>query len=253
VVVEEPTLLKKCLAELIGTFLLVYIGAGAAVITFLLAEGATWQSDFICKGIGALGGLGDWLAIGLAFAIAVAASIYIFGHISGCHINPAVTIALWAVKRFPRKEVIPYIGSQLMGATLASISFVIIVGKRAATVGCCGATALFPGINYIQGILNEAVITFFLMLTIMALAVDERTPKPFAGVIIGLVVGAGIITTGNITGASFNPARTFGPYIGNTLFGGPNLWIQFPIYVLGPVIGALIAAFVYTYIAELKT
>lgn len=72
------------------------------------------------------------------------------------------------------------------------------------------------------------------------------------GKIIGLVVGAGIITTGNITGASFNPARTFGPYVGNALFGGPDLWAQFPVYIIGPVIGALIAAFLYTYIAELK-
>jgi glycerol uptake facilitator protein len=250
---EEQSLLKKCLAELIGTFILVYIGAGAAAVTILLAQGEPWQSDFLCNGIGALGGLADWLAIGTAFAIAVAASIYIFGHISGCHINPAVTIALWAVKRFPGKEVIPYISSQLIGATLASILFVIIVGKRAAIVGCCGATALFPDISYAQGILNEAVITFFLMLTIMALAVDERTPKPFAGLIIGLVVGGGIITTGNITGASFNPARTFGPYVGNTLFGGPNLWALLPVYIIGPVIGALIAALLYTYIAELKT
>lgn len=91
------------------------------------------------------------------------------------------------------------------------------------------------------------------MLAIMALAVDERTPKQFAGLIIGLVVGAGIITTGNITGASFNPARTFGPYVGNTLFGGPNLWALFPIYIVGPVIGAIVGAFLYTYLAELKT
>ena len=249
----ERTLLRKCWAELIGTFILVYIGAGAAAITILLAEGETWQSEFLCKGIGALGGLADWLAIGLAFAFAVMVSIYIFGHISGCHINPAVTIALWAVKRFPGREVIPYIVSQLIGATLASIFFVIIVGKRAATDGCCGATALFPGITYAQGIFNEGVITFFLMLAIMALAVDERTPKQFAGLIIGLVVGAGIITTGNITGASFNPARTFGPYVGNTLFGGPNLWALFPIYIVGPVIGAIVGAFLYTYLAELKT
>lgn len=142
--------------------------------------------------------------------------------------------------------------SQLIGATLASMLFVLVVGKRAATVGCCGATALFPGISYAQGILNEAMITFFLMLTIMALAVDERTPKQFAGLIIGLVVGAGITTTGNITGASFNPARTLGPYVGNTLFGGPNLWTQFPVYILGPIIGAIAAAFLYTHIAGLK-
>ncbi len=250
---EQPNLQKRCAAEVIGTFMLVYIGAGAAAITILLAEGEQWQSDFLCKGIGALGGLGDWLAIGFAFAIAVAAAIYMFGHISGGHINPAVTVALWAVKRFPAKEVIPYVASQLTGATLASILFVTIVGKRAATVGCCGATALFPGIGYAQGILNETVITFFLMMTIMALAVDKRTPKQFAGLIIGLVVGGGITTTGNITGASFNPARTFGPYVGNTLFGGPNLWAQFPVYIIGPVIGALIAAFVYTHIGDLST
>lgn len=243
----------KCLAEFLGTFIIVYIGAGAAAITILLAKGETWQSDFLSKGIGALGGLADWLSIGIAFAIAVATSIYIFGHISGCHINPAVTIALWAVKRFPGKDVFPYIISQLMGATLASILFVIIVGKRAATDGGCGATALFPGISYAQGILNEAVITFFLMLTIMALAVDEGTSRHFAGLIIGLVVGGGIVTTGNITGASFNPARTFGPYVGNTLFGGPDLWAQFPIYIIGPVIGAIIAAFLYTHMAGLKT
>ena len=248
----EQTLLKRCLAELIGTFILVYVGAGAAAITILLAQGEQWQSDFLCNGIGALGGLGDWLAIGFAFAIAVAASIYIFGHISGCHINPAVTIALWTVKRFPGKEVVPYIGFQLIGATLASMLFVLVVGKRAATVGCCGATALFPGINYAQGILNEAMITFFLMLTIMALIVDARAPMQVAGLLIGLVVGAGITTTGNITGASFNPARTFGPYVGNSLFGGPNLWIQFPVYIIGPIIGAIVAALLYTHIAELN-
>jgi glycerol uptake facilitator protein len=91
------------------------------------------------------------------------------------------------------------------------------------------------------------------MLAIMELAVDERGPKHFAGLIIGLVVGGAITTTGNISGASFNPARTFGPYVANTLFGGPNLWGQFPIYVIGPVIGAIAAALVYTYMAKLKT
>jgi glycerol uptake facilitator protein len=91
------------------------------------------------------------------------------------------------------------------------------------------------------------------MLVIMALAVYGRGSKPFSGLIIGLVVAGGITTTGNISGASFNPARTFGPYVANSLFGGPNLWIQFPIYVIGPIIGTVLAAFVYTYLTESKS
>lgn len=248
----DPSLLRKCISEFIGTFILVYVGAGAAVITILLANGQSSQSSFLSSGIGALGGLADWLAIGMAFAIAVAGSFYIFGHISGSHINPAVTIALWSVRRLPGKDVIPYIISQLTGGTLGSILFVGVVGTRAATIGGCGATALFPGISYAQGIFNEIIITFFLMLAIMALAVYNRRSTNFAGLIIGLVVAAGITTAGNISGASFNPARTFEPYIANTLFGGPNLWIQFPIYVIGPVIGAVLAAFTYTYLVGLK-
>ena len=249
----EPSLIRKCIAEFIGTFILVYIGAGAAAITILLANGELPKSPFAVSGIGALGGLADWLAIGIAFAIAIAGAFYIFGHISGCHINPAVTIALWAVKRLPGKDVVPYVISQLTGATLASISFVGVVGSRAATIGGSGATALFPDISYLQGIFNEIIISFILMLTVMALAVYERGSKPFSGLIIGLVVAGGIITTGNISGASFNPARTFGPYVANSLFGGPNLWIMFPIYVIGPIIGTLLAAFTYTLLTKSKS
>jgi glycerol uptake facilitator protein len=252
-VLTEPSLTRKCIAEFIGTFILVYIGAGAAAITILLANGESSKSSFMSSGIGALGGLADWLSIGIAFAIAVAGAFYIFGHISGCHINPAVTIALWAVKRLPGKDVVPYIISQLTGATLASILFVGVVGTRAATIGGSGATALFPGISYLQGIFNEIIISFILMLAIMALAVYGRGSKPFSGLIIGLVVAGGITTTGNISGASFNPARTFGPYVANSLFGGPDLWIQFPIYVIGPLIGTVLAAFAYTYLAESKS
>jgi glycerol uptake facilitator protein len=252
-VLPEPSLPRKCVAEFIGTFILVYVGAGAAAITILLANGESSKSSFLSSGIGALGGLADWLSIGLAFAFAITGAFYMFGHISGCHINPAVTIALWTVKRFPGKDVAPYIISQLTGAIVASISFVVIVGTRAAIVGGSGATALFPGISYLQGILNEIVISFILMLVIMALAVYGRGSKPFSGLIIGLVVAGGITTTGNISGASFNPARTLGPYVANSLFGGPDLWSQFPIYVIGPLIGTILAAFAYTYLAESKT
>jgi glycerol uptake facilitator protein len=88
------------------------------------------------------------------------------------------------------------------------------------------------------------------MLTIMGCAVDKRAPAGFAGLAIGLVVCADIIVVGNITGSSLNPARTFGPYLADSLFGGPNLWWQFPIYIIGPIGGALAAAFLYDYIAE---
>lgn len=90
------------------------------------------------------------------------------------------------------------------------------------------------------------------MITIMALAVDARAPAGWAGWIIGMAVGGVIMALGPATGASLNPARTFGPYVGDSIFGGPNLWKDFPIYVVGPVVGALVAAFVYTYLAGLR-
>ena len=241
-------LTKRCLAELVGTFILVFFGPGAAVMTLLIAKGVKTTTEFNI-GIGALGGLADWLAIGLAFGLAIAASIYALGRISGCHINPAVTIALWSIKRFPSSEVLPYIVAQLIGATLASLTFVAVVGIEAVTVGGLGATAPFPGISYGQALLAEVVGTFLLMFVIMGIAVDEKAPSQLAGLIIGLTVAGIIITIGNISGSSLNPARTFGPYVGDALFG-INLWYYFPIYVIGPILGAVIAAHLYNYLAR---
>jgi glycerol uptake facilitator protein len=240
---------KRCLAEFIGTFFLVFIGAGAAAITLMITKGTLPPNSFNI-GIGALGGLGDWFAIGMAFGLAISAVIYALGNISGAHINPAVTIGLWAVKKFPGKDVVPYIISQLAGASVASLLFAAVVGMGAVTIGGLGATAPFPGIGYIQAIVAEAIGTFLLMLAIMGVAVDKRATPGFAGLIIGLTV-AGIITTlGNITGASINPARTFGPYLGDLLLGGSNLWVYFPIYVIGPIVGAVLAAFAYKFMAS---
>ena len=243
------SLAKRCVAEIVGTFLLVFFGAGAAAITLMIAQGEEPLTDFNI-GIGYLGGLGDWLAIGLAFGIAIAAAIYALGRVSGAHINPAVTIALWASKRFPTAEVVPYIIAQLIGAALASTLFFACAGPDAVLVGGLGATAPFPGISYGQAILVEAIGTFILMLAIMGVAVDKRAPEGFAGLIIGLTVAGVITTTGNIAGSSLNPARTFGPYIGNTLFGGGNLWEFFPIYIIGPIVGALVAVFLYDWLTS---
>lgn len=240
---------KKCLAEFIGTFFLVFMGAGAAVITLMISQGTVPPNSFNI-GIGALGGLGDWLAIGLAFGFAIAASIYALGNISGAHINPAVTIALWTVKKFPGRDVVPYIIAQLAGASVASLLFAVIVGAGAVTIGGLGATAPFEGIGYVQAIVAETVGTFLLMLAIMGVAVDKRASPGFAGLVIGLTV-AGIITTlGNITGASLNPARTFGPYLGDALMGGASLWAFLPIYIIGPILGAVLAAVAFNYMTS---
>ncbi len=242
-------LTKRMLAEFIGTFFLVFMGAGAAAITLMITKGTAAPNAFNI-GIGALGGLADWLAIGLAFGLAITAAIYALGNISGCHINPAVTIGLWSVKKFPGRDVIPYIVSQLAGASVASILFAVIVGMGAVTIGGLGATAPFPGIGYVQAIVAEIVGTFLLMLAIMGVAVDRRAPPGFAGLIIGLTVAGVITTVGNISGASLNPARTFGPYLGDSLMGGLNLWIFLPIYIIGPIVGAILAALAYNYMTS---
>ncbi|MDM7939382.1 MAG: MIP/aquaporin family protein [Methanothrix sp.] len=242
------SLMKRSIAEVVGTFMLVYFGAGSAAITLMIAKGSSPPNPFNI-GIGSLGGLGDWFAIGMAFAIAIAASIYALGRISGAHLNPAVTIALWATKRFPTGDVVPYILAQIVGASLASFLFAASVGMDAVTIGGLGATAPFPGIGYWQAVLAEAIGTFLLMLTIMGVAVDERAPPGFAGLIIGLAVGGIITTTGNIAGSSLNPARTFGPYLGDYVLAGNSLWQFFPIYIIGPIVGAVIAAFLYDYLS----
>ena len=176
-------------------------------------------------------------------SLSTAQRIY-FGRVSGCHINPAVTIALFATGRFPGRDVGPYIAAQLLGAAAASLLFAWAIGPDAVTIGGLGATAPFHGIGYLQAIAIEAIGTFLLMLVIMGAAVDERATPGFAGLVVGLVV-AGIITTGNLTGASLNPARTFGPYLGDWLLAGQNLWEFFPIYIVGPIVGAVAAAILY--------
>lgn len=246
----ERSITKKFLAELIGTWMLVFIGAGSAAVTLLLAQGESFTSDFGI-GIGALGGLGDWLAIGMAFGITVIAAIYIFGPISGCHINPAVTVALWATKRFPTRELIPYIVAQTIGAVLGALTLAVILGPRASMVGGLGAPGLFPGISATQAFVGEAVGTFILMLTIMGVAVDKDAPKGWAGLIIGLIVAGIIITLGNMTGSGINPARSVGPMIGNMFYGAgagaiSNAWI----FIIAPLVGSVAAAFVFDYVAD---
>jgi glycerol uptake facilitator protein len=237
---------KKFIAELIGTFFLVFFGTGSAVVTLLIDDGV----DHGAAGIGLLGGLGDWLAIGLAFGLTVMACIYVFGKISGAHLNPAVTIGLLVSKNISLIDSVYYIVAQVIGAVLGSLLLFVCLGAPAVTIGGLGATAPGLSVGYIPAMIAECIGTFFLMLVVMGVAVDKKADPGVAGISIGMTVAAVIIVLGAFTGTSINPARTFGPYLMDTLLGGANLWGFFPIYLVGPIVGAILAALVYTYLAK---
>ncbi|WP_295618790.1 MIP/aquaporin family protein [uncultured Methanobrevibacter sp.] len=237
---------KKFIAELLGTFFLVFFGTGAAVVTLLISDSVTPGA----AGIGLLGGLGDWIAIALAFGLTVMACIYLFGKISGAHLNPAVTIGLLVSKNISLIDSVYYIVAQVIGACLGSFLLWYILGSAAVTVGGLGATAPGMGVGYMQAMVAECIGTFFLVLVVMGVAVDKKAEPGFAGISIGMTVATVIVVLGAFTGASINPARTFGPYLMDMLLGGQNLWGFFPIYLVGPIVGGILAALVYTYLAK---
>ena len=237
---------KKFFAELLGTFFLVFFGTGSAVVTLLISNTVTPGA----AGIGPLGGLGDWIAIALAFGLTVMICIYVFGRISGAHLNPAVTIGLLVTKNIDLIDSVYYIVAQVVGACLGSLCLYLCLGAPAVTIGGLGATAPGLGVSYLQAMFAEFLGTFFLMMVIMGVAVDKKAEPGFAGISIGMTVAAVIVVLGAFTGASINPARTFGPYLMDTLLGGANLWGFFPIYLIGPIVGAICAAFAYAYLAK---
>ncbi|HJJ53130.1 MAG TPA: aquaporin, partial [Methanocorpusculum sp.] len=166
------------------------------------------------------------------------------------HINPAVSVALCAIRKFPVKDMICYVVAQCIGAFVGAALLFLIIGPASLSVGGLGATAPFPGIALWQALLAEIIGTFVLMLVIMGVAVDRKAPAGFAGIAIGAAVTAVILAIGNISGGSINPARTFGPdLMGLIISGSDALWTTFPIYVIGPIIGAVLAAFFYVFVA----
>lgn len=222
-------LLKRSVAELLGTLILVFIGCGSVCI---------------------LGSKGDLLGISVAFGLAVTVMIYTVGAVSGCHINPAVSIALCAARKFPVKDTVIYCVSQFIGAALGAALIILVMGMDALTVSGLGATAPAAGVSVLQAIVAEFVGTFVLMIVIMGVAVDRRAPAGFAGIAIGGAVLAIIIAIGNISGGSINPARTFGPDLMALIFSGSNaLWTTFPLYLIAPILGAVCAALLYCWIA----
>jgi aquaporin Z len=201
---------RKCLAEYLGTFLLVLAGTSAIVV-----------NDF---SNGALTHLG----IAVVFGLAVAAMIYAIGDISGAHINPAVTIALWYAKRFDGTQVAPYLLSQIAGALSASA----VVYLLFATHPTLGATV--PSGTSAESFGLETLMTWLLMLTVITLVAGSRRKGTVAAA-VGLVVGLEAWLGGPISGASMNPARSIGPAVFSEQLA--DLWI----YILAPIIGAGLA------------
>jgi MIP family channel proteins len=206
--------MKKYFAEVIGTFALVFCGTGSIIVNE--------QSH------GSLG----LIAIALAFGIIITAMIYVFGSISGAHLNPSVTIALVIGKRMAQREAMFYVIAQIFGAIVAS-GLLRLLFPKSVTLG-----NTIPSGELLQSFILECILTFFLMLTILAVN-SKKEFSHLAGFIIGLVVVGIIIFAGPISGGSFNPARTLAPAIVSGHFTA--LWI----YMTAPTLGAIVATIIW--------
>jgi glycerol uptake facilitator protein len=232
----DASLPRRLVTEAVGTGLLILFGPGSVVAALRVGGGTL---DYAGLGI-----------IGLSFGLVVALVIYAFGSTSGAHINPAVTVALASTRRFPWREVGPYVVAQLVGAVLGGLLIVAAFGTASVAVSNVGAVSFGEGVGYPRAILVETIATYLLMLTIMALAVDKRAPAGWAGLMIGLSVTCIVVVFGPLTGAAVNPARAFGPFAASALVGGDVPWSQLPAYVVGSVLGALLAAISYDLLAR---
>jgi glycerol uptake facilitator protein len=239
---SSPTMSQKLVAEAIGTAILVFIGAGSVPLTVFL----TGDNPF---------GSAELSTISFAFAFAIFAAVYSVGHISGCHINPAVTIALLATRKIDSTTAGGYILAQLAGAFIgAGLTLIILSGNDPATLGL-GAVGVNANAGLAIGFAAEVIGTAILVFTVFGAAVDGRAPGGFAGLIIGFIVYGIIILVGPITGAALNPARQIGPDILESLIGGaaPAWDALLVVYIAGPIVGGLAGAFLYQYIGHTRT
>lgn len=227
---------KKLVAEFIGTFWLVLGGCGSAVIAAAFPE----------VGIGLVG-------VSLAFGLTLLTMVYAIGHISGCHINPAVSIGLWAGGRFDGKELIPYIVAQVLGAIFASFVLYLIASGKAGFELSAGFAANgygehSPGGYSLQSAFITEVVMTFMFLFIILGSTHKLAPAGFAGISIGLSLALVHLVSIPVTNTSVNPARSTGP----ALFVGDWALSQLWLFWVAPIIGALIAGFVYKWLAPQK-
>jgi MIP family channel proteins len=213
---ERPDLLRRAVAEGLGAFALVFAGCGA-----IIAE---------TEHPGTLGTVG----IALVFGLIVMAMVYAMGHLSGAHLNPAVTLAFAVTRHFPRGEALAYLTAQIAGALAAAGLLATIWPSHPAHLG-----ATLPTVGVGSAFAYETVLTAFLMFVIMAVATDTRAVGAGAAIAIGGTVGLDALFGGPVTGASMNPARSLGPALVSGETG--DLWL----YLAAPLVGALLGALAY--------
>jgi MIP family channel proteins len=212
---ERPDLRRRAFAEGLAAFALVFAGCGA-----IITDAQT----------GSLGAVG----IALVFGLVIMVMVYATGHLSGAHINPAVTVAFALARHFPASEARAYIAAQVSGATLAALLLWAIWPSQPAELG-----ATVPSIGAGSALVYEIVMTALLMFVIVAVATDTRAAGAAAAIAIGAAVGLDALFGGPLTGASMNPARSLGPAL------VAREWQDIWVYLIGPIIGAAFGAFAY--------
>jgi MIP family channel proteins len=218
---DRPNLARRTAAEGIAAFALVFAGCGAVVADARYG--------------GQLGHVG----VSLSFGLVIMVMVYATGHLSGAHINPAVSLAFALTRHFPASEAAAYIGAQLLGATFGALTLLAVWTNQPANLG-----ATMPSVSAGSALLYEVVLTGFLMFVIMAVSTDTRAAGAAAAIAIGGTVGLDALFGGPVTGASMNPARSFGP----ALVTGE--WRDFWLYVVGPVAGAAFGGIAYQLVRE---
>jgi MIP family channel proteins len=213
---DRPNLARRAAAECFAAFALVFAGCGAIVANAVYG--------------GALGAVG----VALAFGLVVMAMVYATGHLSGAHINPAVTIAFVLGRHFPPREAAVYVPSQALGAVAGALVLLAVWPDQPAQLG-----ATVPTVGVGSALVYEAILTAFLMFVIMAVATDTRAVGAAAAIAIGGTVGLDALFGGPVTGASMNPARSLGPAV------AAGEWADLWIYLTAPVAGASLGAVAY--------
>lgn len=228
------SLTKRMTAEFIGTFWLVLGGCGSAVLSAAIPD----------LGIGLLG-------VSLAFGLTVLTMAYAIGHISGCHLNPAVSLGLWAGGRFKGADLLPYIAAQVGGALLAALVLYQIASGQDAYNGGLASNGYGEhspgGYSYMSGLLIEVILTFMFLIIILG-STDERAPKGLAPIAIGLGLTLIHLISIPVTNTSVNPARSTGPALIEGGIALKQLWF----FWVMPAIGALLAGFVYKWLGKDK-